>query len=88
MTRKAGLVLDKVIEKPVHKAECQHFWLIEPALGPTSQGICKYCGQKKTFLNIVEDNQPKENLSRFFDKDEAAESEREEEEAEVDNEDD
>ena len=86
MTRKLGLVLDKVVEKPVHKAVCQHFWLIDPVLGPTSQGVCKYCGQKKTFLNIVEENQPKENLSRFFSKDEAEESEKEEEEAEGDTE--
>ncbi len=88
MTRKPGLVLEKTVEKPAQKtATCQHFWLIEPALGPTSQGVCKYCGQKKTFLNIVEDNLPKENLSRFFNKDEAVEEEAEEEEAEDDSDD-
>jgi hypothetical protein len=88
MTRKSGLVLDKVVEKPANKAACQHFWLIGPALGPTSQGACKYCGQKKTFLNIVEENQPKENLSRFFDKDEAGAAEKEEEETDTDTEED
>jgi hypothetical protein len=83
MTRKSGLVLDKVVEKPARKATCQHFWLIEPALGPTSPGVCKFCGEKKTFLNIVEENQPKENLSRFFDKDEAGNAEKDEEEADT-----
>jgi hypothetical protein len=88
MTHKSGLLLEKTIEKPVRKtAACPHFWLIEPALGPTSRGSCKYCGQKKIFLNIVENNQPKENLSRFFGKDEVAESEAEEVEAEDDSED-
>ena len=86
MTRKSGLLLDKVVEKPVRKDICHHFWLIDPALGPTSEGVCKYCGQKKTFLNIVEENQPKENLSRFFGKDEVDDSEKEEEEAEGDTE--
>jgi hypothetical protein len=89
MTRKSsGLVLDKVVEKPAHKAVCQHFWLIGPALGPTSQGVCKYCGQKKTFLNIVEENQPKENLSRFFGKDEVADGEKEQEDTDDEAEDD
>ncbi len=88
MTRKSVLVLDKVIEKPAHQAVCQHFWLIDPALGPTSQGVCKYCGQKKTFLNIVEENQPKENLSRFFDKDERGDEEKDEDEAGRDSEED
>jgi hypothetical protein len=88
MTRKSGLVLEKPVEKLAHKtATCHHFWLIEPALGPTSQGVCKLCGQKKTFLNIVEDNQPKENLSRFFGKDETPADEAEEEETEDDSDD-
>jgi hypothetical protein len=88
MTHKSGLVLEKTIEKPVRKtATCQHFWLIDPAFGPTSRGVCKYCGQKKIFLNIVEDNQPKENLSRFFGKEEIAGSETEEVEAENNSED-
>ena len=32
---------------------CAHFWVIESADGPTSQGICKYCGEKKGFINIM-----------------------------------
>ena len=67
MAHRSGLVLEK-IEKTVGKTDCKHYWLIEPALGPTSKGICKYCGQSRVFLNIVEENQPKEDLSRFFGK--------------------
>ena len=32
---------------------CQHHWLIEPANGPTSEGVCKHCGAKDSFRNYV-----------------------------------
>ncbi len=32
---------------------CVHFWLIEPPDGETSQGVCKFCGAVKTFLNSL-----------------------------------
>ena len=35
----------------VMTAECIHYWLIEPANGPTSNGICKECKEKKSFTN-------------------------------------
>ena len=76
--RKSGLVLERKAEKPAERSTCQHYWLIEPALGPTSNGVCKYCGQKKVFLNIVDDSQPKESLSRFFDREDSEEEEQEE----------
>ena len=28
-----------------------HYWLIEGARGPTSRGICKYCGVTQEFRN-------------------------------------
>ncbi len=31
--------------------DCPHYWLIEPADGPTSRGECKYCGAVKDFYN-------------------------------------
>ncbi|HXH20391.1 MAG TPA: hypothetical protein VNN10_00045 [Dehalococcoidia bacterium] len=34
---------------------CQHHWLIETPDGPTSEGRCKRCGEKKSFLNVFED---------------------------------
>ncbi|MBI2327485.1 hypothetical protein HYU92_04150 [Candidatus Curtissbacteria bacterium] len=33
---------------------CQHYWLIEPPQGPTSPGVCKHCGDSKTFLNNLD----------------------------------
>ena len=32
-------------------ADCSHHWLIESAKGPTSKGVCKYCGSEREFLN-------------------------------------
>ena len=33
--------------------ECSHYWIIEVASGPTSEGVCKFCGAKKEFLNSM-----------------------------------
>jgi hypothetical protein len=54
MIRKASAVL----EKPAGTQTCHHHWLIEPAYGLTSNGVCKYCGEKKQFLNVVQDFAP------------------------------
>ena len=35
------------------KAECNHFWEIAIAEGPTSLGVCKYCGKTKDFQNFI-----------------------------------
>lgn len=35
--------------------QCHHYWVIEIASGPTSKGVCKYCGQSKDFLNTIPD---------------------------------
>jgi hypothetical protein len=37
-------------------ATCPHHWVIQPALGPTSKGICKRCGAEKTFQNYWDDD--------------------------------
>ena len=47
-----------VLEKPAGKVACQHHWLIEPANGLTSFGICKNCGERKQFLNVIQDVVP------------------------------
>jgi len=31
--------------------DCTHWWEIEIANGPTSQGICKFCGETRDFFN-------------------------------------
>jgi hypothetical protein len=33
--------------------ECCHHWLIEPHITATSWGVCKYCGERREFVNTV-----------------------------------
>ena len=56
------------ISRPVKKAACIHHWLIEPATGPISQGVCKYCGKRKNFFNILDEFQMDEQISVLPDK--------------------
>jgi hypothetical protein len=51
MVTKSGALLDK----PVAQAQCRHHWIIEPASGPISRGICKICGAEKNFDNVLEE---------------------------------
>ena len=30
---------------------CCHYWIIQPAVGPVSDGTCQRCGQVREFLN-------------------------------------
>ena len=41
---------EKVTER-VAENQCQHYWIIEMANGPTSKGVCKYCGEERDFFN-------------------------------------
>lgn len=68
MASKIGAVLERVEKRKQIKETCRHHWIIEAALGPTSEGVCKFCGERRIFLNIVEDTESKEDLNRFFDK--------------------
>lgn len=34
---------------------CCHHWIIESPQGPTSRGICRRCGAKRTFSNASPD---------------------------------
>lgn len=31
-----------------------HYWMIEGQDGPTSDGVCKYCGESRRFSNSVD----------------------------------
>ena len=33
---------------------CAHYWIIEPANGPVSQGACQVCGEVSCFKNSIE----------------------------------
>ena len=34
-------------------SECRHHWIIESPNGPTSQGVCKLCGERGEFRNSM-----------------------------------
>ena len=42
-----------VTEKHAPKDECHHYWVIESPSGPTSKGVCKFCGVEKEFYNSL-----------------------------------
>ena len=33
--------------------QCRHYWIIEPASGPVSQGVCQNCHEVKEFQNTI-----------------------------------
>lgn len=33
---------------------CRHHWVIQPATGPISPGVCQNCGETREFKNYVE----------------------------------
>jgi hypothetical protein len=33
---------------------CCHHWIIQPALGPVSEGTCQKCGEVKEFKNSID----------------------------------
>ena len=35
------------------ETECKHFWVIESPSGPTSDGVCKNCGEAREFRNSL-----------------------------------
>ena len=35
-------------------ATCRHHWVIQPADGPVSNGLCQVCGETREFKNYVE----------------------------------
>lgn len=44
-----------IAEEPRAEAECCHHWIIESPKGPTSKGVCKYCGAEREFFNYWDD---------------------------------
>jgi len=45
--------LEAAPRNPAEKAKCRHYWIIESPNGPTSRGVCKYCGTVKEFSNYL-----------------------------------
>ena len=44
-------VRELIREEPKSTETHTHYWLIEDARGPTSRGVCKYCGVTQEFRN-------------------------------------
>ena len=44
-----GNKLETSPEEPISEGKCCHYWIIEPPQGPTSRGVCKFCGAVKEF---------------------------------------
>ena len=40
----------------VPSKDCQHHWVIDPADGPVSSGVCKFCRKVREFENFVGGN--------------------------------
>ena len=38
----------------MQQTTCQHYWVIEPPNGPTSNGKCQRCGEQREFRNILD----------------------------------
>ena len=37
--------------------DCTHYWKIETASGPISDGVCLNCGLEKSFMNSIGDRE-------------------------------
>jgi hypothetical protein len=33
---------------------CCHYWIIQPAVGPISEGVCQKCGEVREFRNSID----------------------------------
>ncbi len=33
---------------------CTHYWMIETSHGPTSKGVCRFCGEERGFDNSLD----------------------------------
>ena len=39
----------------VEQQSCRHHWMIQPAEGPMSLGVCRLCHEEKEFQNTMDD---------------------------------
>lgn len=45
---------------PPDAGSCIHYWVIEPANGPISRGVCQSCRAEREFKNFVDGYDPPE----------------------------
>lgn len=48
-------VASELIPQDMAAAKCCHHWVIEPAEGPTSLGVCRKCSESREFRNSIVD---------------------------------
>ena len=50
-----AVVAEAAIESSLFAAGpvCAHYWVIEPANGPVSQGTCQHCLEVRVFKHLV-----------------------------------
>lgn len=53
MTQPAPVPVAEQIEPPAEPT-CRHHWVIQPATGPVSPGVCQICRETREFKNYVE----------------------------------
>ncbi len=51
-----GSKLEIAPEESISAGKCCHYWMIESPQGPTSRGVCKFCGAVKEFDNCGPDS--------------------------------
>ena len=43
-----------IAAEEVNTLKCAHYWIIEPANGPVSLGVCQVCQEVRAFKNYIE----------------------------------
>ena len=51
-TMTSWIVVSESAEGP-DPSPCRHYWIIQPASGPVSPGVCQFCGENREFKNSV-----------------------------------
>jgi len=47
-------------KNPAAQRHCHHHWMVEMATGPSSRGVCKFCGAQRDFTSYFPDCLDKE----------------------------
>ena len=45
----------QLVRKKCKPKRCIHYWVIEMSTYPAAQGLCRLCGAKREFINVIED---------------------------------
>ena len=57
----AGVVIareETMLQQRLPVQTCAHHWMIQPADGPTSLGMCRFCREVRKFKNSIRWNNP------------------------------